>query len=71
MVYDVRKELDMVRLDRQTSINSPADASGPQSPRLGSESARGKAKAKPWANLWKEKRQNNANYLLAAEEGNM
>ena len=30
-----------------------------------------KTKAKPWANLWKEKRQNNQDYLLAAEEGNM
>jgi len=56
MVYDVRKELDMARLERQTSFNSSSDNSA-TSPRLGSEtSGLGKPKAKPWANLWKEKR---------------
>ena len=47
-------------------------------PRLGSDVSaasqnvsRSKPKAKPWANLWKVKRQNNQDYLLAAEEGDM
>jgi len=53
-------------------------ATADASVRLGSEaSATGTTrktsttKAKPWQNLWKEKRKNNEDYLLAAEEGNM
>ena len=89
MVYDIRKDMDMARLDRQTSVTSAGGSSAAQnttvdqsSPRLlGSESSQTpqdqrpppnkKPKAKPWANLWKEKRQNNQDYLLMAEEGNM
>ena len=41
------------------------------SPRQTTTASNSKKKAKPWANLWKEKRQNNADYLLAAEEGNL
>ena len=80
IVYDMRKEMDMARLERQTSVTSmgaaTANDTSRTSPdgRLASESTprrTSKPKAKPWANLWKEKRQNNQDFLLAAEEGNM
>ena len=76
----MRKEMDMARLDRQTSVKSmgaaTANDTGRTSPdgRLTSESTPrriSKPKTKPWANLWKEKRQNNQDFMLAAEEGNM
>ena len=79
-VYDMRKDMDMARLDRHTTEQKAAaatsnDGAATASPRLATESQpqrrSTKPKAKPWANLWKEKRQNNADYLLAAEEGNM
>ena len=28
-------------------------------------------KAKPWGNLWKKKKQNNLDYLMEAETGNL
>lgn len=61
-VYDVRKEMDMARLERQTSSSSTIedDQSKKQNQVLGSEASPSekpkRAKAKPWANLWKEKR---------------
>jgi len=72
IVYDMRREMDMARLERQTSGNLAADATDARlaaaqtTPRKST-----KPKAKPWANLWKEKRQNNQDFMLAAEEGNM
>jgi len=76
MVYDVRREIDLARLDRQTSVSSLSSAGNDTSDRLGSEASatgppRKSTKAKPWANLWKEKRKNGEDYLLAAEDGNM
>lgn len=91
-VFDIRKDMDMARLDRQTSVKITSGTSGAavldtSSPRLGSEASVGNntskhqsgvgggprksTKAKPWENLWKVKRQNNADFLLAAEAGEM
>ena len=42
LVYDVRKDMDMAKLDRQTSTkngNVSRDISGISSPRLGSEAS--------------------------------
>ena len=42
LVYDVRKDMDMAKLDRQTSVKSgnvSRDISGISSPRLGSEAS--------------------------------
>lgn len=76
MVYDVRKEIDMARLDRRTSTTLSGAAADQSNARLGSEASTSqqtprKTKAKPWANLWKEKRLNNSDMLLAAEEGSL
>jgi len=75
MVYDVRKEIDMARLDRRTSTTLSGAAADQSNARLGSEASSSqtprKTKAKPWANLWKEKRLNNSDMLLAAEEGSL
>ena len=85
MVYDVRKDIDMARLERQTSarslknatprtaqnrIDSDNDQQAAQESAV-QEQRRSKPKAKPWANLWKEKRQNDHDFLLASEAGNM
>jgi hypothetical protein len=39
MVYDVRREIDLARLDRQTSVSSMGSASNDTSLRLGSEAS--------------------------------
>ena len=64
MVYDIRKDLDMARLDRQTSVSSmkPTSAQAAATEEAVQEQQNvtpRKPKAKPWANLWKQKRQNN------------
>jgi len=71
MVYDSRKEIDLIKLEKAASkgvmqaqeekglLVNPANAS-PTAP-----------KTKPWANLWKKKKQNNMDYLMEAETGNL
>lgn len=66
MVYDSRKEGDLVKLEKRTSAN----ATNPNISQT-TERVTVKKKAKPWANFWQMKRENNEKYLEAAEIGDL
>ena len=76
LVYDSRKELDLLKLEVQasTGLMKKMEELGEEvsydkiSGRPSSPSA---PKTKPWGNLWKKKKQNNLDYLMEAETGNM
>ena len=70
MVYDSRKELDMLRLDKR--VSGPLNTTVPHMMSEASYTTnKPKRKSKPWANFWKNKRENNEKYLLAAEMGDL
>ena len=69
MVYDSRKESDLIRLEKRMSgaVNTTVDANVSKV----SDGRKTKKKAKPWGNFWQKKRENNEKYLLAAEIGRL
>ena len=76
LVYDTRKEIDLLKLETQAStglINKMAEISGGDISigSIGGKSSPVAAKTKPWGNLWKKKKQNNNDYLMEAETGNL
>lgn len=74
----MRKARDMERLanttdSRVSKVNDSMQASKLTIGRIDPtyEQRPSQAKVNPWANFWKEKKQNNQEYLIAAETGDL
>ena len=70
MVYDTRKEVDLIKLEKQASTGMLKKKEALGEKNLAPQSNQG-MKTKPWGDLWKRKKQNNIDYLLEAETGNL
>ena len=81
VVYDMRKAKDMERLASTSEVGRTSNLTSQsfsnttigkidQSQTLQARPSQVKP-VNPWANFWKEKKQNNQDYLLAAENGDI